>query len=44
MRVYKTISNIVLSQNNIVVKIVGNVLIGIVMTGGTFGSLFSAAN
>ena len=44
MRVYKTIANVVLSQNNIVFKIIGNTVLGFAMVGGSFGSLFSASN
>lgn len=43
MRVYKSIANVVLS-GNVVMKVVGNVLLGVMMVGGTFGSLFSASN
>ena len=44
MRAYKSAANVVLSQNNIVMKIVGNTVMGLAMVGGTFGALFSASN
>ena len=43
MRAYKTIANLLLSRNAKVLKILGNIFLGVALIGGSVGALFSSA-